>query len=303
MRIMQNAPCNYPAKPFIKWVGGKRQLLPVLVSKLPDFFDASNEITYIEPFVGGGAMFFFMLSNFKNIKRAVINDINSRLIDVYKVVRDAPEQLIALLKEFQSEYLMENEKNRKIIYLDKRREFNENKLTDIETAALLIFLNKTCFNGLYRENSKGEFNVPHGRYKNPVICDEKTIIADSLLLKNVEIYCNDFEDTESFAGSNTFVYLDPPYRPLCHTSNFNSYVDYPFDDSEQIRLKQYVDRLTDNGVYIMLSNSDGKSFDRNNTFFDDLYRDYRLERVYANRYVNSNAKKRGKISELLIRNY
>ena len=167
----------------------------------------------------------------------------------------------------------------------------------------LIFLNKTCFNGLYRVNSKGEFNVPFGKYKNPTICDAKTIYADSELLQKVEIRCGDFEETEQYISENTFIYFDPPYRPLDATSSFNSYAKEAFNDEEQIRLKRYFDRLSEKRCLMMLSNSDCKGRNPEDTFFDDLYKDYIIERVYASRSVNANPEKRGKLTELLIRNY
>ncbi len=292
------------AKPFLKWVGGKRQLLTVLEHKLPKQLDAWSDFTYIEPFVGGGAMLFFMLKKYPNIKNAVINDINFNLIRAYKQMKSNPEKLIAHLLKIQTAYLkIKSEVDRKVFFLSVRERFNSGELSDIDNTVYLIFLNKTCFNGLYRVNSKGLFNVPFGRYSNPLICDEKTIYTDSELLQKVEILNGDFELTEPYTTSNSFLYFDPPYRPLNATSCFNSYAKETFDDNEQIRLKKYADRLTKKQCLLLLSNSDGKGINPSDDFFDNLYRDYIIERVYAKRSINSKKELRGALTELLIRNY
>lgn len=292
------------AKPFIKWVGGKGQLIPTLVEMLPYDFSEKDELTYIEPFVGGGAMLFFMLQKFKNIKYAVINDLNQNLITAYKTVRNHPKALVRGLDEIQKEYRgIPDEEQRKNFYLSMRSRFNAGGLSDIDNTVLLIFLNRTCFNGLYRVNSKGEFNVPFGRYNNPTICDAGTIYADSKLLCDVEIMSGDFEQTGRYVTSNTFVYFDPPYRPLNATSNFNSYAKEGFNDADQVRLKNFFDRLSSQRCLMMLSNSDCKGYNSDDSFFDELYKDYFIERVYASRFVNVNPEKRGKLTELLIRNY
>lgn len=292
------------AKPFVKWVGGKRQLLPDIEKRLPALFSTSDNITYIEPFVGGGAVFFYILNKYRNIKKAVINDINSKLIKAYICIRDNPNELISSLTALQKEYYkITNDNERKDFYLSIRNAFNNEELTDIDNTSFIIFLNRTCFNGLYRVNTKGHFNVPFGKYSNPKICDTETILADSLLLQDVEIISGDFENIFRFATNDTFIYLDPPYRPLNTTSSFNSYNKDCFDDNEQIRLKKFIDKLNYNGFSFMLSNSDGKGKDPSDTFFDDLYHEYIIERVYATRAINSNPNKRGKLTELLIRNY
>lgn len=292
------------AKPFIKWAGGKRQLIPTLEKSLPYKFSEIEDLTYIEPFVGGGAMLFFLLRKFSNIKRAIINDLNSNLIIAYNTVRDNPEGLVYELSKVQEEYFnISNEEQRKDFYLSMRNRFNAGNLSKVDNTALLIFLNRTCFNGLYRVNANGEFNVPFGKYKNPKICDAETIYADSELLQIVEILNGDFEQTEQYLTDNTFVYLDPPYRPLDATSSFNAYAKDPFNDLEQVRLKKYVDRLSFKRCFLMLSNSDCKGRNPEDSFFDDLYKDYIIERVYASRYINANPQKRGRLTELLIRNY
>lgn len=291
-------------KPFLKWAGGKTQLLSTIDSFLPATFKHEKEITYIEPFVGGGAMLFFMLQKYPGIKRAVINDINPHLINTYKVIRDTPFLLIDFLTELQSDFIvLEDYDKQKEFYLGIRAKFNNEVLSDIEEAAYMIFMNRTCFNGLYRENSKGGFNVPFGRYKNPTICDESLIIADSEILKPVEILQGDYSNIEDFVNNYTFIYFDPPYRPLDSTSNFNSYVKEIFDDNEQKRLKEFFGAMSDAGCYEILSNSDGRGRDINDNFFDELYKDYFIERVLAKRCINSNASKRGSLTELLIINY
>lgn len=292
------------AKPFLKWAGGKTQLLPTLDSFLPESFQHEKSITYIEPFVGGGAMFFFMLQKYPNIKKAIINDINSRLVKTYTVIRDNPYSLIDTLFELQERFRgAGNDESKKELFLKVRSRFNQGNISDIEEAAYMIFLNRTCFNGLYRENSKGNFNVPFGRYSNPTICDEDLIIADSELLQKVEILNGDFADTGDYADGYTFFYFDPPYRPLDATSSFNCYVKESFDDYEQIRLKDFYNSLSLEGHRGLLSNSDCKGRNVNDVFLDELYKDFFIERVYAKRNINANASKRGVLTELLIRNY
>lgn len=295
---------QYTAKPFIKWVGGKGQLLSTLEALLPNGFSKMKDVTYIEPFIGGGAMLFFMLQKYPNIEKAVINDINPNLTKAYQVIKSSPESLVQVLQKLQAKYLdIPEEEDRREFFLQVRRRFNAGGLSDIDNTMYFIFLNRTCFNGLYRVNSKGAFNVPFGKYKNPTICDAKTIYADSELLQKVEIISGDFEQTERYITEHTFVYFDPPYRPLDATSCFNSYAKEAFNDDAQIRLKKYFDKLSSKHCLMMLSNSDGRGRNAEDTFFDELYKDYIIERVYASRSVNANPDKRGKLTELLIRNY
>lgn len=293
------------AKPFLKWAGGKSQLLPTIDAHLPADFCRQPSATYIEPFVGGGAVLFFMLQRYPNIKRAVINDINRHLVKTYTVIREKPYTLIKALSDIQAEYrAMADYEVQKEYYLNVRLRFNSGDISDVEEAAYMIFLNRTCFNGLYRENSRGEYNVPFGRYVNPLICDEALIIADSELLKRVEVVHGDFSQTERWAdGGYTLVYCDPPYRPLDATSSFNTYVKESFGDNEQLRLRDFFARLAEKGCNVLLSNSDGRGRNANDTFFDDIYRDFIINRVYAKRCINANPSKRGAITELLIRNY
>ena len=292
------------AKPFLKWAGGKTQLLSTIESFLPESFRRENDVTYIEPFVGGGAVLFYMLQKYPNIKRAIINDINPHLIKTYSVLRDKPFSLINALNDLQNTFKALGEYDKqKDFFLDIRSRFNQSPLTDVEEAAYMIFLNRTCFNGLYRENSKGAFNVPFGRYSNPTICDEELILADSELLQKVELLNGDFSNTSEHVQGYTFFYFDPPYRPLDATSSFNSYVKESFDDNEQIRLKNFYSNISASGCYAILSNSDCKGRNAEDDFFDILYRDFFIERVYAKRCINANAAKRGILTELLIRNY
>ncbi|HCE58004.1 MAG TPA: modification methylase [Prolixibacteraceae bacterium] len=293
---------NPKAKPFVKWVGGKTQLLDALEMVLPVKFSEYGNLTYIEPFVGGGAVLFRILQRYPNISKAIINDINPDLTTAYKVVKENPSELINWLRMIQNEYLPLDEEKRKQYFLDKRHRFNTKLPESLENTALFIFLNRTCFNGLYRVNSKGFFNVPFGRYANPKICDEQTILADSKLLQKVEILTGDFEETLKYTGKNSFFYFDPPYKPLSKTSGFNSYAKEDFGDVEQIRLANFCKKIDSLGHTFVLSNSDVKNQNADNHFFDDIYQQFNIQRVFASRMVNSNAEKRGKLTELLITN-
>lgn len=291
-------------KPFIKWVGGKSQLIEQLEALLPADFAARADVTYIEPFVGGGAMLFYMLQRFPNIKQAIINDINPDLTQCYTVIKERPEALIQALREVQDAYYaLHTEEQRREFYLQQRDRFNTKALDAIGNSTLFLFLNRTCFNGLYRVNKSGAFNVPFGKYTAPTICDPATIYADSEVLQRVEIMTGDFEQTISKISGNTFFYLDPPYRPLSNTSSFNSYAKEDFNDASQIRLKLFCDKLRESGADFMLSNSDCSGTDHKDRFFDDLYADYNIERVWAKRNVNAIATKRGKITEIVVNNY
>ncbi len=292
------------AKPFVKWVGGKSQLLEQLDSHLPVDFENWQDVTYIEPFVGGGAMLFYMLQHYQNINRAIINDVNQDLIMCYQTVRDCPNELIESLLDIQNAYLsLQTEEDRKNYFLLIRDRYNEKNLDSIENTTYFFFLNRTCFNGLYRVNKKGLFNVPFGKYSNPTICDVDTILADSELLKRVEILTGDFEYTFPYAIGNTLFYFDPPYRPLSETSSFTDYSKDSFNDDAQIRLKKFCDRINDGGFKFLLSNSDCKLEKEEESFFDDLFEAYHIDRVWATRNINSNPLKRGKLTEILVRNY
>ena len=292
------------AKPFIKWVGGKGQLLEQLEAMLPADFDKWDNATYIEPFVGGGAMLFHMLQKHPNIKRAVINDVNHDLIVCYQTVRDCVEQLIPSLRDIERRYYaLPDMEAKRAMFMEVRSRYNEKSLDAIENTTLFFFLNRTCFNGLYRVNRKGLFNVPCGKYMQPQICDEPTLRADSEILKRVEILEGDFSRTIDYAQGQTLFYFDPPYRPLSDTSSFNDYTKEAFNDDAQVRLKEFCDMVSDRGHKFMLSNSDCKGKNEEDNFFDVLYGAYQIERVLASRNVNANAAKRGKITEILVRNY
>lgn len=291
-------------RPFVKWVGGKGQLLETLKKQLPEYMDI--EITkYAEPFVGGGA-FLFELLNLFDFEEIYINDNNKELINVYKVIRDDVESLICSLRILEYQYNNVSDEERQELYYEKREQYNNIELakeTDVEKAALFIFLNKTCFNGIYRVNKKGKFNVPFGKRKNVKIYDIDNLFKISSLLKNVTLKSCDYHDVLNFADDKTFVYFDPPYRPLNATSSFTSYTENDFSDKDQIELANLFKELSDKGSKVMLSNSDPKNVDENDNFFDDLYADFKIIRVEAGRAVNSVGNKRGKINELLIMNY
>ena len=289
---------NKVVKPFVKWVGGKTQLLKEIENLIPN--DITNsKFTYVEPFVGGGAVLFWVLQKYKNIDKVVINDINLDLINSYLTVKNNVNELILILKEWEYEYNMLN--NRIDYYYDKRKLFNSRTLNSLYQSALFIFLNKTCFNGLYRVNKKNEFNVPMGSYKNPTICDVKNLRAVSDILKDVIILNGDFEDTLKYAYNNTIFYLDPPYKPLTKTSSFTSYSKLNFNDDEQVRLSKFCKNINNQNSKFILSNSDVKSID-NNDFFDKLYSGFKFKKVLAKRSINSNPNKRGELTELLITN-
>ena len=290
-------------KPFVKWVGGKSQLVEQIEKMLPT--DGENVLTkYAEPMVGGGALFFSILSKY-DFEELYISDINAELINAYQTVKNDVDNLIAKLNEMQMLFLPMDENGRKYFYYTVRERFNSTELTEenaTEKAAQFIFLNKTCFNGLYRVNRKGQFNVPMGAYKNPTICDDENLHNIHEALQNVTIVCGDYSLSKSFIDKDTFVYLDPPYRPISKTSGFTAYNTDVFDDNEQIRLSKFIDEINLVGAKIVLSNSDPKNVNEEDNFFDDLYKNYKINRVEANRAINSKGDKRGKINELLICN-
>ncbi|MBQ9678997.1 MAG: DNA adenine methylase [Prevotella sp.] len=293
------------AKPFLKWAGGKGQLLSQLATYLPQRI-YNEPFTYIEPFVGGGAMLFYMLQNFSNIRKAIINDVNDDLVLTYRTIKDDVEALITVLARIEKDYLStEGQEVRSAIFYEIRDRFNRHEGNKIERAAQLIFLNKTCFNGLYRVNRKGLFNVPFGKYANPTICNVPLLRADSQLLQNtnIEICQGEYSQTIQYVDGLTFVYLDPPYRPLDATSSFTAYAKGDFNDDDQQNLAAFCHQLNASGCYWMESNADCSAKNPNDTFFEELYKDYQIERVYASRAINANASKRGKLTELLIKNY
>ena len=292
------------AKPFVKWAGGKGQLLEQLDRLLPSDLAKRKGLVYVEPFVGGGAMLFHMLAKYPNIERALVNDLNDDLVTCYRIVKAKPEELIAELKTLQDEFWAKNdEQTRKAMYLAKRERYNLRKSNDVETAALFIFLNRTCFNGLYRVNSKGAYNVPFGKAQRPLICDVTTIRADSKLLQKVEIMCGDFAGVTNGIAGKAFFYFDPPYRPLTQTAAFTAYSKDGFGDDEQERLAGLCRMLDEKGHQWLLSNSDPHNVNSRDMFFEKLYEGFEVKRVSASRAINSKADGRGKITELAIRNY
>lgn len=270
--------------PFLKWVGGKRQLIPEIKKLLPK---GISNYPYYEPFIGGGALFFELQP-----KRAVINDYNEELINVYTVIRDYPNELIEDLKKHKNtaEYFYE------IRSIDRQPLFNN--LTNIERASRIIYLNKTCYNGLYRVNNAGEFNSPFGKYKNPNIVNEFVIKAVSRYLNSahIQILHGDYEIVLRDIPTNSFVYLDPPYHPISESSNFTGYVQGGWNKKDQLRLKCVCDDLNNRGIKFLLSNSASD-------FIKEIYSDYNIHIVQANRAVNSDSSKRGQINEFLINNY
>lgn len=292
------------AKPFLKWAGGKGQLLNQLSEHLPARIHR-EPFTYIEPFVGGGAMLFFMLQHFGNIKRAIINDVNEDLILAYQTIKNDVEALICRLETVEKDYLKIDPNQRSNLFYEIRERYNQHIGDNIERVSQLLFLNKTCFNGLYRVNKKGLFNVPFGKYSNPTICNAEVLRADSQLLQSakVEICQGDYTQTLEHVDGLTFFYLDPPYRPLDATSSFTAYARGDFNDDDQRELADFCHQLSDRGCLWMESNADCSAKNPKDTFFEDLYRNYRIERVYASRFINANPNKRGKLTELLIKNY
>lgn len=291
-------------KPFLKWAGGKKQLL----KEIEQYYPFNDNITkYAEPFVGGGAVLFDIISK-RPFEKVYISDTNAELINTYRVICSNIDDLILSLADMQNNFLKMETENRKAYYLNQRERFNALKNNhmpnnNVEKAALMIFLNKTCFNGLFRVNKKGLFNVPMGRYRNPLICDEENLREVSSKLQNVEIVCGDYRQSIDFIDKYTFVYFDPPYRPLTDTSNFTAYTETLFDDTAQKELAAFVDAISYKGAKVLVSNSDPQNSDKEDDFFDKIYPSYKIKKVSANRMINCNSEARGKISELLISNF
>lgn len=294
-----------PVKPFLKWAGGKGQLLSEIERYYP--FEDGSITKYAEPFVGGGAVLFDILNKYE-LDSVYISDINAELINTYRIIRDDKDALIDMLYTMQSDFISHDAERRKLYYMSKRERFNDLKVNSeknisVEKAALMIFLNKTCFNGLFRVNKKGMFNVPMGSYKNPVICDEENLRAVSEKLQKVTIVCSDYKDSAKFIDERTFVYFDPPYRPITDTASFTAYTENLFNDEKQIELARFVDDMHKRGAKVVVSNSDPKNADINDEFFDNIYSSHKIRRVNAARMINCNSEARGKIKELLISNF
>lgn len=305
MKPVKKVANTIKAKPFLKWAGGKAQLISTICESIPSNINNYNDLTYVEPFVGSGAILFWFLKSFPKTKKAIINDINPDLINLYSIIKAEPQNLIKALTKIQSDFQsLKNEEEQKVFFLEKREVFNSNQLNSLNKASILIFLNKTCYNGLYRVNSKGKFNVPFGKYKKPNICDTRTIMCDSVLLQKVTILNGDYTQTLKHVDSkNSFFYFDPPYKPISKSSSFNTYSSESFDDIEQERLRDFCIEINSIGHKFLLSNSDPMHFDTKNNYFDLLYYDFTVKRVRAIRKINSNSTRRGEITEILVSNY
>ena len=293
-------------RPFVKWAGGKSQLIGQINQYLPKELTDGKIETYIEPFVGGGAVLIEVLQKY-DVENAIAFDINADLINCYLVVKNNVEELIKELAIKELKYKMLEDDKRKEYFYEIRTEYNSYELQDevinVKRASEFIFLNKTCFNGLYRVNSNNKFNVPFNNAKNPTICDTENLRNLSKLIQNVSFYCGDYRKAENFVNNKTFVYFDPPYRPLNATSGFTSYTKDDFDDEDQRNLGRFYKELSIKGAKLMLSNSNPKNVSTEDDFFVDLYDGFNLNEVLANRNINSKGNGRKPISELLITNY
>jgi DNA adenine methylase len=298
------------AKPFVKWAGGKGQLLKELGKRLPsDVLQEKSVYKYVEPFVGGGALFYYLKDNYK-IQESYLSDNNKDLILTYKVIKNNYDEIVDELSEIESNHLKKSEEERKKNYYIIRDIHNSQDINYqlpssewIKRAGYFIFLNKTCYNGLYRLNSRGEFNVPFGRYKNPGICDEQNLKQVTRSLKSTKLFYGDFTKSSKYIDDSTFVYLDPPYRPLNNTSYFTNYSKEGFNDESQRKLADFYKKMDRRGAKLMLSNSDPQNQDEKDNFFDELYKEFTIERVTAKRNINRDPSKRGVIRELIVRNY
>ncbi|NLT96299.1 MAG: DNA adenine methylase [Clostridia bacterium] len=294
------------AKPFVKWAGGKGQLLETFKHYYPLQLLEGSVRRYIEPFVGGGAVLFEVLQKYK-IEEAFIFDINEDLINTYVVIKNDIDTLAKHLSGLENKYLKLGKEDRKKMYYEVRQSYNsrtlKNNEPDVERAAQFIFLNRTCFNGLYRVNRAGLFNVPAGDYKNPTICDEKNLYAVNSLLQRVHIFTGDYRESITYTDKYSFVYFDPPYRPLNVTSSFTSYSKFDFSDKDQMQLAHFFAEMNETGALLMLSNSDPKNENPDDNFFDELYGEFYIHRIKAKRAINSNGERRGLLSEILVTNY
>lgn len=311
INAIEDQESNGIAAPVLKWAGGKTQLIASITKHFPIQLLNGHIKTYIEPFVGGGAVFFH-LANTCTFRHAYLFDVNPELVIVYNSVRDSVGEVISALASLEKEYIGLVEEKRAALFYHIRDKYNREK-KEISAAlcnhsvipergALTIFLNRTCFNGLFRVNKNGSFNVPHGRYKKPAILNETRLRAASSALQRATVRLADFSECLEIADNETFIYYDPPYRPVSRTSNFTSYSRDVFDDAEQRRLFEIFKKLHEKGVMQLLSNSDPTNYEED-SFFDDLYHEFSILRVTAKRMINSDSSKRGELRELLIKNY
>lgn len=297
---------NNKVKPFVKWAGGKGSLLSQISKYYPDELKNGSIEKYVEPFVGGGAVLINILQNY-DVKEAYAFDINMDLINSYNIIKFNVDELIIKLKKREDEYIRLDMESRKKYYYDVREKYNSYKLEEnelsVERAEEFIFLNRTCFNGLYRVNKNGKFNVPMGNYKNPTICDECNLKSLARLIENVKFEYGSYTNSDFHANEKTFIYFDPPYRPLNITSGFTSYTKEDFNDDDQKELALFYSSIHSRNSKLMLSNSNPKNTNQDDTFFEDIYSEFNINEVYAKRMINANSKGRGEISELLITNY
>lgn len=300
------------ARPFLKWAGGKGQLIEQISAYFPPELLTGKINRYAEPFVGSGALFFHVVQRYR-VEAYFLSDVNDELIIAYKTIKRDVEGVIRKLQHMQEEYYRLSPSGREDKFYSVRHQFNVKRGKThfdrfspdwVRRTAEIIFLNRTCFNGLFRVNAKSEFNVPFGRYRKPLICSPDNLRAVSAALQKAEIRCGDFTECDAFVDDSTFVYFDPPYRPISKTASFTSYSNHDFGEIEQRRLAEFYKHLhRDKGAKLMLSNSDPKNENPLDDFFDELYRDFNIKRVKANRMINCDATKRGKIDELLVMNY
>lgn len=299
------------ARPFLKWAGGKSQLIQQIIPYLPQSLVNGEIETYIEPFIGGGAVFFEIIQNYP-VKNLIIADINPKITLAYRVIQTNVSELIPVLTSLENQYLQACESKREKMFYQIRQVFNQSQVRinydqvsylEIQHIAQLIFLNRTCFNGLFRVNQKGEFNVPFGRYVRPRICQPENLQRVAALLASAEIINGDFELIRPYVNAQTLIYFDPPYRPISKTASFNAYAQTNFTDQEQIRLATFWRELNQRGAKLLLSNSDPHNENPDDHFFEALYDSFDIYRLQAKRAINSNPHKRGPISELLILNY
>ena len=299
------------AKPFLKWAGGKGQLLKQFENYYPKELKEGKITKYCEPFMGSGAVFYHIMQNY-DIQESLIIDVNQELILAYQTIKKDVDSLIRSLSLLEGKYLDKEQEKRKDFFYETREAFNNNleKIdfenfsdTWIERTQQLIFLNKTCFNGLFRVNSKGGFNVPFGDHKNPKICHSENLRNVSSVLQNTTIMKGDYSKSKDFIDENTFVYFDPPYRPLNKTSSFTSYSKFEFTDEEQLKLAAFFKSMGKKGARMLLSNSDPKNENPEDDFFEEAYQTFNIDRVLASRAINSKGGKRGKINEIIVTNY
>lgn len=290
------------AKPFLKWAGGKTQLIDQIIARLPNEF-SSNPFVFIEPFVGGGALLFHLLNRFPKIEKVIINDLNEDLITTYETIKNDVSNLIERLEEIEKDYykVVDNKELSSDFYYSIREKFNERNSNDVNQSAYFIFLNRTCFNGLYRVNKSNKFNVPKGDYKNPRICDTQNLLLVSQALQKVQINCGDYFELLKDVEEGTFIYLDPPYKPLSKTSSFNHYTNVAFDDLEQSRLLKFCESITTKGAFWIQSNSNHMD-ESGKSYFKELYSEFQVDVVSAKRMINTFDNKKKHINEVLIYN-